>query len=827
MKNFRCLTKLTSLIAIMVAVALASGGELRAGAMIVSDGVGNAEIVIAAEPARMTRLAARELQHFIAAISGAELPIVTEPGEAAVKIYVGASPYTEKLGVVTDDLGHGAYRAVSGPDWLVLAGRDYDFERVEPYIRARNQREYARVHEEWDAISGGMYHTPFMSVFSHFNESLGVSYYDDAGTLNAVYDFIRDLGARWYFPGEIGEILPELSSIALPDVDETVRADFDLRNFRYYFERLGLSDDEALWNLRMGVNPGHDIIGQVQPGHGMKFVHMRDDFKEAHPEYFALRGGERALNKPSPGAPNLSSEGLLREHVQFVRAVFDHYDEPMISIDITDGYGALSEEEPCRSMGTPERGFQGRMSDYVWGYLNRVAAEVYETHPDKLVSGLAYSGYQLPPLKIETMSPNLAIIECRWRSNFYSADVRDRFRQLREEWLEMLPSGQWFVWDYYLHPSRSRGETPHPNRGRPVYFTRAIADDLGSLKGVSRGDTIEVYRHPNHIEHGYDWSEYAINHLNLYVTSRYWWDSQQDLDEVMEEFYTLYYGPARQQMKAFITFSEENWPVMGSDIEVIDETFALLKAAIEAAPEGSVYADRIQITADYVEMLRPWRERLAQGREGPTVTIPVLAEAGLAIDGRLDDSFWQNAPEFRLGNVVDGGPADVPATVRLAWLANDSLVIGIRCEEPDMAGLRDPATARNDMAIWNGDMVEIFLETPVHSYYQIAVSPSGTLLDLNRPGRINTGWSAEATVATHRGKDYWSVEIVIPAAGASAEELYPDEGISGDRPTATSPWYFNIGRQRVREGESTLTTLAPTGRKHFHEPFRFGTLVVE
>ena len=31
-----------------------------------------------------------------------------------------------------------------------------------------------------------------------------------------VYHFLRDLGCEWYFPGKVGEVVPELQNIQLP-----------------------------------------------------------------------------------------------------------------------------------------------------------------------------------------------------------------------------------------------------------------------------------------------------------------------------------------------------------------------------------------------------------------------------------------------------------------------------------------------------------------------------------------------------------------------------------------------------------------------------------
>ena len=74
-------------------VLCASVVQARASdAFIVKDGQPRAEIVIAEESPRTTRLAAAELQTYVEKISGAKLPIATEPSaDTPVQIYIGCS----------------------------------------------------------------------------------------------------------------------------------------------------------------------------------------------------------------------------------------------------------------------------------------------------------------------------------------------------------------------------------------------------------------------------------------------------------------------------------------------------------------------------------------------------------------------------------------------------------------------------------------------------------------------------------------------------------------------------------------------------------------
>ena len=81
--------------------------------------------------------------------------IGSEPsGDFPVKLYVGASSYTGELGISADELRYGAYRIVSGEDWMVFIGDDTDFVPIEPWPRSNTDISSGKMQEAWDAITG-------------------------------------------------------------------------------------------------------------------------------------------------------------------------------------------------------------------------------------------------------------------------------------------------------------------------------------------------------------------------------------------------------------------------------------------------------------------------------------------------------------------------------------------------------------------------------------------------------------------------------------------------------------------------------------------------
>jgi len=810
-----------SSLAVILSLPILSADEIK----VVEGGKPVAEIVVGEDATRVPIFAAKELQVYLSKISGVTLPIVREPTPGTPsQIYVGKSRFTNERKLKTEGLKYGGYRMASGTNWIALLGPDKDFEPIEPWGRSKSKEETKRVNEEFDKISGDTFWNNFRMLYARKHDDLGVWDYDDMGTLNAVYEFLRGLGVRWYAPGEIGEVVPKMTDISFPaKTNNETKPDFPVRRISYFYDFLG-KPELTLWNLRLGANYAQDLLGVTQLGHGIKFVIMRDEMKAKHPEMYALWGGERATgHKGGQGAPRLGSKLLKEKHLKYAETVFDHFKEPMISLDVVDGFsGRISEDD--RDQATPERGWRGSMSDYYWGYVDSVASELYKSHPDRLVSGLLYGAYTFPPEKIETMSPNLMVIDTRHRSRLGNPQIRKESRDLRAAWLKKLPSGKYMTWDYYLQAWPAR------NPGPPAYYPRLIAEDLKELKGVSLGDSIEVYDRRPDEEIGFD--EFAINHLNIYVTSRLWWNADLDIAELLQDYYDNYYGPASAQMKAFIEFSESNWGTMNKDADKISEAFALLETAQKAAPKDSIYAERIARVRQYMEPLVSRQAELKIGRQNVPEARAQRREAGkFAFDGQLNDPFWEGVSSQSFQQIKDGGPPQFASEFKAAIGTDGMLYLGIRCEDPDMAHLNSPSKADGDSAIWSGDFLEILIETPDHSYYQICVGPAGNIMDIDRSEGLNDQWKSGAEVRVHHGAKEWTIEMRIPPAGAMAAELDANTGISGDLPTEDDPWYINVCRARVRGVEVDLSAWSPTGGS-FHKPVpqaqkAFGRLVSE
>lgn len=765
-------------------------------AYLVKDGKAQAEIVISDKPERAVNLAAKELQTYISKITGAQLQIVTKPGDdVPVRIYVGRSAWSDKLGIEVKDLKKDMYKLVSEGKWLALIGNDEEYKPSEPWCKSREDRP--RMQAEWEKRTGKTWLSFDLSSFKGYSKELDIWAGDGAGSLYAVDDFLRGLGVEWYMPGELGEIVPKRASIALLKVNKTVKPEIAYRGITFVDFFLPGTADNALWYFRLGL--GAPIQGF---GHSMQVILSDKNNQEKHPEYYALYNGKREFLARG-GKPCLSTEAFFNEMLAYVRAYFDTYPEATaFPVMPTDGFSNMCQCDLCKCKDTPKRGNAGYMSDYVWGFVNRIAGEIEKSHPGRKIGCCAYGAYLLPPEKVD-LHKNVIVMICRGRQNDVgNPEGRAQALEIRNAWKAKLAPNSLYTWDYYL-TSRS------DNKGLPVFFPHAASEDLKSWKGVLQGEFVESWKEKGGL------ADPGLNHLNAFVTARLYWNPDQDVDKMLNEYYSSFFGPVKDEMKGFYERAEKSWKnYSAADVEYLMKTLA---DAEKKAGADTVYGKRVALIRGECES--KLREVLLQKNskeEYARIEIKEQPASGITLDGRLDEAAWNACPELALRDCVNGEAAKNPAQFRVTC-DSKNLYIGIVCQEPDMKSIKASGTKHDDMNVWLDDAVEIVLKTPKHSYYQFAVNPNGALVDVDRKQGMNgINWDSGAAAVSIKDANSWTLEICIPL-----------KGIEGEKPSADKPWNLNVGRSRPRDTAGEVSIFVPSGKPTFHNMNKMATLVVK
>jgi hypothetical protein len=310
---------------------------LAANLRLVENGKSNYSIVIAPDASPSERHGAEDLQKFLEEMSGARLPITSEPQLRMV--LVGNSPALETLNLRISfaDLGtEGFTLKTSGPHVVIAGGR----------------------------VRGSMY---------------------------GVYAFLEKLGCRWFTP-EVSRI-PKTRTITVAPLDETQKPAFE---YRETFFSEALDRDWAARNKTNGSFQHLDaaVGGKVQY---YPFVHSFDQllppsrYFNQHPEYFSLIDGQR---RAQGGQLCLTNPEVLRLGIESVEQwIAANPEATIISVSQNDRYG-YCECDNCRRVEQEEGGAH---SGPLLRYVNALAEQIEKKHPDKLIDTLAYQYTEDPP----------------------------------------------------------------------------------------------------------------------------------------------------------------------------------------------------------------------------------------------------------------------------------------------------------------------------------------------------------------------------------------------------------------------------------------------
>jgi hypothetical protein len=662
-------------------------------AVIVDQGKPNAVIIVSGDAPDSVQRAASELQGYVEKVTGAKLPIQKEPiaqDMPGVNIFLGESSFTKALGLNLDGLKSDGFKIVSRDNWLAVLGRDY---RGKP-------------------TSGILHHWQPLSAYS---DKLKTGAFGETGTLFGVCRFLEDYcGVRWYMPGDLGTVIPKMDTIKVEPIDYQKSPDFE---YRFpHFCNFPLSDEDALWYRHAGFGAAYP----VQINHSFVFFLK---YKNTHPEYFALIGGKRDFTNLSfsGGGGNLclSNPDVAKQWVADINDYFDKHPEQFVyPLMPNDGEVKICECKQCQSQIDLSAGESGKFSNYMWDFINEVAKEVYKTHPDKMIGCCAYDHYYQPPTNIEKLSPNVAVMICKTRGAYADKQYEEETHNFIAAWRKKVDTI--YAWEYYLYSWPGM-----PWTGFPVIYPHIISSDLKFLKGVSKGEYLQcdswTAGQPTIITYP------GMQHINLYVTAKVLWDSSLDVDELMNEYYEKFYGPAGEEMKRFWTTAEEIWmtprlpgeqkaemlsdwrtPINLYTKDKLDQLSSFLEKTRLKTSENSVYRKRVElIKAEFLPAKRKLSNVLVLNPPDIAVTGPAPA---IQMDGILSDSAWKKtAPMLFVDK--DGEDAKYRTLAYTAW-DKDNVYFAFINYEPEISKLTALATEKNQSyapGVWDDDSVEIFI----------------------------------------------------------------------------------------------------------------------
>ncbi|MFH1738615.1 MAG: DUF4838 domain-containing protein [bacterium] len=518
-----------------------------ANLILVKNGKAKSTIVISAQPSDQAAQAAQILQEYIEKISGAKLPVVNEKEKArGHRILIGYSQAVRDLGVE------------------IPSGFTYQMNEEGFVIKTVGNDIVLAGNEDWNY----------------------------RGTIFAVYEFLEELGCRWFFPGLYGEVLPSKDTISVTSMDRVERPDFRFRNL-WYSGWFPTNEQDQKWlrrwydqnklaSLKMSL-PGDGSITRLAPP---------DEYFESHPHIFALNEeGERVKDMLC-----LSEPETIEIAVKTILETFRNDPDALtFGFAPPDGFPMCH----CKQCQKDIPGFTGKgygdpsLSDAWFRFANKIAEEVYKEFPHRWLLTNGYANRVRPPEGIEKFSPNLGIqsaiiAACSiHRIGDPKCWQRKLYKQILNRWTDMLDCV--FIYDY--DPGNSLENLPFPALHNLKY-------DIPYFK--QRG----IW--------GF-WTEgtntWMVTHLNYYVRAKLMWDAETDVDALVRDYCEKFYGDAADAVEEYIwtledavdkTTTHETWGRLMQWKVILPPVQRKMDALIEESEKRAQHPD----TKQHVHVLR-------------------------------------------------------------------------------------------------------------------------------------------------------------------------------------------------------------------------------
>jgi hypothetical protein len=392
---------------------------------------------------------------------------------------------------------------------------------------------------------------------------------EDNGTSYAVHDFLeRFCGVRWYGPGDLEMVVPNSKTLAVQPRDlrrapaiKFRTCYYDLRNMLAGVWGNPTSEQLLLFRARLkvggekyessGFEGYYDRFWKKNPEHPERFV-------ATHPDWFGHDYPPETLKRFNGQPPQLcfSNPEVIQLMVEEARAFFDGRGPApgnnsdgdyfsMVPMDNRDWcrcplcrpqFDPKKETHPERNEGHFSNGYA---SDYWFTFVNKVAREVAKTHPHKYIATIAYADFAYHPEKVK-LEPNISVQMCLHARNCWCPYLQENDQQLYRDWLRLEPGRRLNLWLYYCFPEElAAGGGWHCF---PGFFAHTLDREIKTFaRDGIRGAFLNG----------------IAEQVDTYLTFKLFDDPTLDVDAMLDEFFTRYYGPAAEPMKRIYLRIEE------------------------------------------------------------------------------------------------------------------------------------------------------------------------------------------------------------------------------------------------------------------------------
>ncbi len=759
--------------------------------------------VVLPESTRLLEFAAAELQAILEQATGCQVPVQKSIGNEDVSLILGNNALLKEAGLNLDCLPDEGYYIHRCGNRIFLAGRD-----AEDSYPSQNSwgQHYLR------------------------------------GTLSAVYDFLeRFAGARFYFPGEFGTIIPEKDALYLPKSiaivdgpDCTMRKYYNGNGCRWYDDQTynGVQANNLnLLRLRLEER-------SISFSHGLAYLDFPRRFGKTQPEYFALTADGRRMDGTISTTPH-SEQLCLNSGIREV--VFQDAKDYLSARDAAERLAAAQQRGlQCWSLNVATPGFfcvmpndylywchcdkcaptarGGRLyadwtaeelrklNNALWGFTADIARKIELAGVEGFVTQMAYGvGKNVPDIDL----PANVLVQLAVKG--LGADKQENAEEdaLLRRWCEKTGM-KVALWTY---PGKHMAKAAF--KGIPVMIPETIGKYFRERKKYIFGSFLES-----------ETDYFIFNYLSYYVYAKISWDLNADSKAILAEHYQLMYGQAAALFQEMFRTMEELWTkrIVGSTIDSSLGPVAKLPTDLELWSQ--IYSPQLlqdfntkldqaeRLTADNPQALK--RVRFIREK----LFGPLYAQAEQHAQALAAIAAWKvSVPGEVQLRPFKGKITEVQTLVKIADTP-EALLITFHCQEPAIEQMVRKAQRRDEQDIYLDSCVEVLINPSGDrvNYCHFIVNANGALYDSrmasNKKG-IALSWNSSATVKCEVGQDFWQVVLTLPKKdlGQLAAEGVP----------------VNFARHRALEPavDENYYQWAPVAGRSFHDIERWGRMLLK
>lgn len=339
---------------------------------------------------------------------------------------------------------------------------------------------------------------------------------ENKGTLNSVYSFLEKyLGCRMY-SSEV-KLIPKNKSVIIPKIDILENPVFTYREPHYFepthdnyarWHKLVDSDDKKIWGMFV---------------HTFQFLLPPAKYFKEHPEYFALRNNIRVPQEACLSNPEVFDMMVT----ELKKRIKENPEAKYWSVSQNDD-DDFCQCDNCRKIDERE----GSPSGSIITFVNKVAKEF----PDKIISTLAYRYSRKAPKFVKpeaNVNIMLCTIECFRTKPLNEDETGLKFVNDIADWSDI--TNNIFLWDYVVQFSNLVSPFPNLQVLQPnIQLFAKYGVKMMFQQGAGNRPATE------------------LGELRTYLISKLLWNPELNVDSLMNDFLTGYYGNAGTYIRNYI-----------------------------------------------------------------------------------------------------------------------------------------------------------------------------------------------------------------------------------------------------------------------------------